>query len=51
MQYATQPKQQRTAIPTGTAISRVLATLKEPAEFLAGLKGGGVIVVEACGTI
>ena len=51
LQYATHPKQQRTAITTGTATNKVLATLKELPEFLAGLKGGGVIVVEVCGTI
>ena len=45
-----QPKQHKTAIPTGTATSRVLAKLMEPAEFLAGLKGGGDIVVDSCRT-
>ena len=35
---------------TGIATSTVLATEKELPEFLAGLKGGGEIVVEACGT-
>ena len=49
LQYARQPKQQRTAITTGTATNTVLATLKELPEFLAGLRGGGVIVVEVCG--
>ena len=50
MQYATHPKQQSTAITTGTATNTVLATEKELPEFLAGLKGGGEIVVEDCGT-
>ena len=50
LHQAKHPKQQSTAMTTGIATSTVLATEKELPEFLAGLKGGGEIVVEACGT-
>ena len=45
LQYAKQPKQQMTVITTGMATNKVLATLKELAEFLAGLRWDGLIVV------
>ena len=48
LQYARQPKQQMTVTTTGMATNRVLAKLKELAEFFAGLREDGLIVVEVC---
>ena len=48
LQYAMQPKQLMTAITTGIATNKVLARLKELAEFLADCRWGGLRVVLVC---